>query len=463
MILRPGAPDPRTLHEMVYCLIQPRSSGLQDAERVSQFMNTTLQRLLHFALTFSLIGAPSQLAAVRADTVIEAGGIKNWRFLDDGTQPDAAWRQPRFDDSKWISGRAPLGYGETRLKSLVRFGRDAAHKHVTTWFRGQFEAPNSGSARHLVLSVCVDDGAVIYLNGKELGRVNMPDGPVSSETLALQAIGSSSEGFYVRLHVPSAELCPGQKNVLAVEVHQASVTSSDLFFDLELKVGPAHEPMPAVPEAALDVTKTYNQRHYVGPNLKIPDGYVDGGRRMVIDAKNRATSDREILQVDRVRDVELARDLAVAGSREVRDLPVLERIQRIAALIDAEATPPGGPACVEGTAEQLEREFRNQSILIGDWMNQGHAGVCRHRSLLFKILADEAGLNAALVRGNYAEQGTRSIPHAWNEVFLGDGRRVLIDVSLEGSQPRFLDVGMPEVVEHYLKVDNRPWYGANAD
>ncbi len=309
----------------------------------------------------------------------------------------------------------------------------------------------------------MDDGAVIYLNGKELGRVNMPDGPVSAETLALQAIGSSSEGLYVRLRVPSAEACPGQKSVLAVEVHQAAVTSSDLIFDLALKVCPAHVLMPAVPEAARDVTRTYNQRHYVGPGLRIPDGYLDGGRHMVIDAKHRATSQREILQVDRRRDVEMARDLAFAHSRELQDLPILERIQRIAALIDVEATPPGGPACIEGTADQLEREFRNQSILIGDWIDQGRAGVCRHRSLLFKILADEAGLNAALVRGNYAERGSPAIPHAWNEVFLGDGRRVLIDVSLEGSQPRFLDVGTPEVIKHYLKVDNTPWYGTKAD
>ncbi len=123
------------------------SSRLQDAERVPQFMKTTLHRSVHFVLAFSLIGAPSQLAAVRADAVIEAGGITNWRFLDGGTQPDAAWRQPRFDDSKWKTGRAPLGYGETRLKSLVRFGPDAAHKHVTTWFRGQFESARLGGRR----------------------------------------------------------------------------------------------------------------------------------------------------------------------------------------------------------------------------------------------------------------------------------------------------------------------------
>jgi Ethylene-responsive protein kinase Le-CTR1 len=255
----------------------------------------------------------------------------------------------------------------------------------------------------------------------------------------------------------------GQKNVLAVEVHQAAVTSSDLFLDLALKVCPAHALLPDVPVAAQEVTNTYHQRHYVGPGLKIPDGYLDGGRRMAVDANHRATSDREILQVERSRDVELARDLAFARSREIQDLPILERIQRIAARIDKETTPPGGPACILRTAEQLEQEFRNQSILIGDWIDQGQAGVCRHRSLLFKILADEAGLNVSLVRGNYVEQGSPSIPHAWNEVFLGDGRRVLIDVTLEGSQPRFLEVGTPEVIQHYLKVDNTPWYGTKAD
>ena len=256
--------------------------------------------------------------------------------------------------------------------------------------------------------------------------------------------------------MPSTALLPGQKNVLAVEVHQAAETSSDLFLDLALKLCPAHVLTPDVPEAAREVTNTFNKRHYLGPGLRIPDGYTDGGRHMVIDAKHRATSEREIFQVDRRRDAELARYLTFARSSELRDLPILERVERIAAQIDKETTPPGGPACLEGTALQLEREFRNQSILIGEWINQGRAGACRHRSLLFKILADEAGLNVSLVRGNYVEQRSPAVGHAWNEVFLDDGRRVLVDVSLEGSQPRFLEVATPEVIEHYRKVDNTP-------
>jgi hypothetical protein len=426
-------------------------------------MKTTFHHSLRVALGSLLIGVLLQSVAARAGSLLDADGITVWKFLDDGTVPDAAWRQPEFDASKWMPGRAPFGYGEPRLRTLIRFGRDPAHKQITTWFRGQFEAPELKSAERLVLLLCVDDGAVIYLNGNEIDRVNMPSSQVGAQTLALQAIGTSSEGLYVRIQIPSRAVRPGQKNVLAVEVHQAAETSSDLFLDLALKVCPAQSPTPNVPAAAREVTNAYHERHYVSPGLKIPDGYLDGGRHMVIDAKYRVSSEREILQVDRSRDAELAADLAFARSRELQDLPVLERIQRIAARIDKETTPPGGPICVEKTVEQLENEFRNQSILIGEWINQGRAGACRHRSLLFKILADEAGLNVSLVRGNYVEQRSPAVGHAWNEVFLDDGRRVLVDVSLEGSQPRFLEVATPEVIEHYRKVDNTLWYGTRAE
>lgn len=426
-------------------------------------MRTTKGRPLRLALGLLLTGVLLPPACTRAGTIVEAGGPTVWKYLDDGSEPDASWRQPDFDDSKWKSGNAPLGYGETRLGTLVRFGTDPAQKYVTTWFRRRFDAPQVAAGEHLVLLLCVDDGAVVYLNGEEVRRVNMPEGRVGGRTLANHALGPSDEGFYIRLPVASAAVRPGRRNVLAVEVHQAGAASSDLFFDLALKTAPASAPIRTIPVAAWEVTTTFHQRHYVGPGMGIPDGYVDGGRAMMIDAQHRATSGREILRVDRSRDVELARDLAFARSPALRALPTLERIRRIAARIDEETTPPGGPAWVESTTNQLEDEFRNQPILLGDWVDQGRSGVCRHRSLLFKILADEAGLEAALVRGNYADRGPTGVPHAWNEVVLDDGRRVLVDVGLEGSQPRFLEVSTPEVARHYLKVDDTPWYAARAD
>ena len=211
----------------------------------------------------------------------------------------------------------------------------------------------------------------------------------------------------------------------------------------------------------------YYKRHYVGPGTKLPDGYVDGGRYMRIDAEGRARSGREILLVDRAGDAELAKHLAFARSTNVLALGPLERTQRLAEYIDRITTPPGGMRWVEPAVDGLTKEFANRPLRIGDVLDQGQAGVCRHRSLLFKLLADEAGLKSALVRGNYATGGPRSGTsrtgaHAWNEVYLDDGRRLLVDVMHNGGKPRFPAVTNSFVVQHYLKPDDTPWYGTNA-
>lgn len=76
-----------------------------------------------------------------------------------------------------------------------------------------------------------DDGAVIYLNGVEIARSNMPEGAVTSQTLAFDS--AITEITWQELNASAALLQNGQ-NVLGVEVHQWSKTSSDVSFDLEL-------------------------------------------------------------------------------------------------------------------------------------------------------------------------------------------------------------------------------------
>jgi hypothetical protein len=426
-------------------------------------MKPKIYRLIDVLLALPLLGLFPDARTAGAETLLEAGGSTVWKFLDTGAEPDERWRQPQFDDSKWTAGHAPLGYGDSRLRTLLRYGPDPAHKRITTWIRGQFDAAEIKPDDQIILSVCVDDGAVIYLNGNELSRVNMPAGRVTASTLAAHAIGDPDEGLYLRLLVPPTAVRPKQPNTLAIELHQASVTSSDLFFDVEVKVRHARGLTAEFPETAAQVTNAYYQNHYVGPGSIIPDGYLDGGRHMVVGSDRRAASEREILRVDRSRDEVLAGLLAFARSPAIREMPILDRVRQIAVRIDKETTPPGGPFCAERTVEQLEREFKNQPVLIGDFINEARAGVCRHRALLFKILADEAGLSVALVRGNYAQQGSAIEGHAWNELFFDDGRRVIVDVSLEGNELRFLEVNTPEVIEHYVKVDNTRWYGKKAD
>jgi hypothetical protein len=218
-----------------------------------------------------------------------------------------------------------------------------------------------------------------------------------------------------------------------------------------------------VPAATEEVVKTFSKQHYLGPDVKIPDGYIDGGRAMKIDASGKAVSRREILMVDRVHDTELSSDLAFACSGELRALPTLERAQRIAAWIDGKTTPRGGIRWVTKETDDLQREFAGKAMLIGDWVDQCHAGVCRHRSLFFKLLADEAGIKTALVRGNFVKEDPPGFAHAWNELVLDDGRRVLVDVMHNGGNPKFRELTDAYVIKHYRKVDDSPWYGAKSE
>lgn len=406
--------------------------------RISHLPIATLAIALAFALQARTIVAPG------ADTV--------WKYLDEQTGPGAGWMQAGFDDAAWKAGKSPLGFGESRLGTILE------SRPFAIWLRREFDAPDLKPGESLALLLCVDDGAAVYLNGTELLRTNLPQGSLTSTTTALRTISDNDEGHYQRFYFPADSLQRGTKNVLAIEVHNISAKSSDLYFDAALKTAPA-ELKPHIAPEAEQVVNDYRKQHYLGPEVRIPDGYIDGGRGMKIDAQGDAASGREILALDRAHDAELEADLAFARSTELRALPERERIQKIAERIDNETTPFGGLRQVERATNDLEKDFEGKTIMIGDWLDQCHAGVCRHRSLLFKVLADEAGLKTALTRGNFMKEAQGpGFAHAWNEVFLSDGHHVIVDVMHQGGKPTFREVTDPYVIEHYHKVDNSPWY-----
>jgi hypothetical protein len=101
---------------------------------------------------------------------------------------------------------------------------------TTITFRTTFSFDADPVSAELAANCVVDDGAVFYLNGVEVLRRNMPDGPVDATTLAAtQAVDSST--FYASLSVDA--LVRGS-NVLAVEVHQAEPDDPDMIFGCAL-------------------------------------------------------------------------------------------------------------------------------------------------------------------------------------------------------------------------------------
>ncbi len=157
-----------------------------------------------------------------------------WRYLDAGIDQGAAWRSPDFDDSGWSEGRAKFGYGMGDETTTVSYGTNANEKHITTYFRQWFASPPGDGFTNLLLRFQHDDGAVIYLNGEEVVRGNMPPkGSINFSTLALETIINSEEAVFHEAIISSIHLRAGT-NLIAVEVHQASASSTDLAWDMEL-------------------------------------------------------------------------------------------------------------------------------------------------------------------------------------------------------------------------------------
>lgn len=152
-----------------------------------------------------------------------------WKYFDQGSMP-VNWNGTAFNDAAWAAGPAQLGYGEGDEQTVVSFGPNAGNKYITTYFRKTFTVADTVGFGTLAGSLLVDDGAVIYLNGIEITRANMPGGTIEYSTLALDG---AVEGSYIAFSIPKGVIKPGN-NVLAVEVHQINATSSDLSFDLTL-------------------------------------------------------------------------------------------------------------------------------------------------------------------------------------------------------------------------------------
>ena len=180
---------------------------------------------------FNIVVLDSVDDQARATVLVSSGAT--WKYLHDGSDPGTNWTTLGFSDENWLSGCAPLGYGTEDECTVVSHGFDTDNKFITTYFRHFFLVNDSAllAASELRARLRRDDGAVMYLNGHELVRDNMPDGPIGFDTLALVA-SDDDQGFQV--HQFSTEYLVLGTNVLAVEIHQGDPSSSDLIFDLEL-------------------------------------------------------------------------------------------------------------------------------------------------------------------------------------------------------------------------------------
>ena len=173
-----------------------------------------------------------------------------WHFWDKGTLPASDWNGSSFDDTTWRKGAAQLGYGDSDVVTVVDFGSDSANKYITTWFRSAFMVDDPTEFLTTTVGLIRDHGAVVYLNGKEIFRSNMPAGTIVPSTRASATVSGTDESTIYEYDLAPMKLLSG-RNVLAVEVHQSAPDSSDVSFSLQL-IG-LLQPKPVSPTLKLKV------------------------------------------------------------------------------------------------------------------------------------------------------------------------------------------------------------------
>ena len=200
----------------------------------------------------------------------------SWKYLDDGSNQGTAWRAPSFNDGSWKSGQAKFGYGISDAATLVDFGPSPSKKYITTYFRKSITISDAAVFASYAAQISRDDGVVVYVNGAEVYRNNLPTGSISHTTLAKEA---KDNGTVPQSFTISTSAFVSGTNIIAVEVHQAKANSPDLAFDLELsgtlKSPPANQPPTVNLSSPADNSDSQlGQEVVISAIASDPDGFL---------------------------------------------------------------------------------------------------------------------------------------------------------------------------------------------
>ena len=203
-----------------------RISGVKDTATVGNFVN------------------PNPTIVSLSSPFIEVLALgATWKYNDSLTDLGTSWSATAFNDSAWLSGPAPLGFETAAAAAqipLIATPIAEGTKTNTAYFRTKFNVGvNPATIAVLRMNAVVDDGAVFYLNGVEAVRLRMPAAPavINVATLATASGPEPADGTHTveAINLPKTALVAGD-NVLAVELHASSLTSSDSIFGASISI-----------------------------------------------------------------------------------------------------------------------------------------------------------------------------------------------------------------------------------
>ncbi len=185
-----------------------------------------MSRFPRFAILFCVLGLMTTAEAGQ-QSLVSSGS--SWRYVlgtKEASVPSDAWRQMAFDDSNWMIGATPIGYGGVveAGQMVTTLPRSDIGGYVSVYLRHSFNVPDPAVISQLRLALVVDDGAIAWLNGVELGRINVVPGDAAFDATAIEA----REGQRLDAMTNATGLLKPGENILAVHLFNSDSNSSDL-------------------------------------------------------------------------------------------------------------------------------------------------------------------------------------------------------------------------------------------
>ena len=144
-------------------------------------------------------------------SVVSSSVTSIWKAMLD-KEPTKGWNAIDFDDSAWMETTTDVYYQNWSQNTI--------------YFRYAFEVTEAIKYPLVQYGIWYKDGIIIYLNGEEVYRRNMPSGTIRHNTMA----SSMYQGYYQRVGSAPGYLLKDGKNVIAVEIHKHASTTGEIQF-----------------------------------------------------------------------------------------------------------------------------------------------------------------------------------------------------------------------------------------
>ena len=200
-----------------------------------------LKQILQITLAIYL--AASSIPALASESLLKSGAPWKWlKGSAEASTPTSAWRDPAFNDTAWLTGSTPLFYGKDLTNgTLVTDMRD---HYSSIFLRTHFNIPSLHDDDGLTIDTLSDDGFILWINGVEVLRYNLPAGDIPATGVADFAPDPTQSQS--RIVSNAKTLLKAGDNVVAVQAFNASLGSSDFLFDLSLSAFEANSLPPSV-------------------------------------------------------------------------------------------------------------------------------------------------------------------------------------------------------------------------